>query len=437
MQDCQEKPQRPAFSHKRFKNMIGNLNPRDKRVTIIGAGISGLLIGYALKKRGFQVSIHEASSRIGGLIQTKKTSFGMAESAAHSLLVTPEIQSFFQELGVELVSLNPNSRARYIYRNGGMHRMPLRFFELASTVLRFFSKPKVALDFKTATLADWCKAYLGEAPLKYLLSPFVTGVFAASPEELNARISFPKLTPNLPSVSLFQWFFEGKKSPRAKMMAPKKGMEFLVHQLGKFLQEEIKLNSPIHSLVGLTGNIILTVPTSELSKLIAKEDPHSAELLMRVRYSSLISITCFYKKSAFKTDAPHGVGVLIPRGEGLRLLGCLFNSSAFPNRVHDPEVISLTAMLGGSTDPGALTLGDEEIKLLLHSEMKSLLRATEDPIHVEITRLNRAIPVYSQELKEAQDSLKQGFCSKNGQLVFNNYSKEVSIRSLINALHQI
>ncbi|NDF15028.1 amino acid oxidase, partial [bacterium] len=35
--------------------MIGRLDPDHRSVTIVGAGISGLLTGYVLKKRGWQV----------------------------------------------------------------------------------------------------------------------------------------------------------------------------------------------------------------------------------------------------------------------------------------------------------------------------------------------------------------------------------------------
>lgn len=40
------------------------------KVTIIGAGVSGLCAGYELKKAGFNVTILEASSRVGGRVKT-------------------------------------------------------------------------------------------------------------------------------------------------------------------------------------------------------------------------------------------------------------------------------------------------------------------------------------------------------------------------------
>jgi protoporphyrinogen oxidase len=42
-----------------------------KKILIIGGGISGVYLGYRLKKEGFLIKIIEANSRIGGRVYTK------------------------------------------------------------------------------------------------------------------------------------------------------------------------------------------------------------------------------------------------------------------------------------------------------------------------------------------------------------------------------
>jgi oxygen-dependent protoporphyrinogen oxidase len=214
--------------------MIGKLNPNDKRVTIVGAGISGLLIGYALKRKGYQVTIHEKTNRCGGLIQTKNTPYGIVETAAHSILVNETVKSLLDELGVEVVGVNPDSKARYIYRKGKMRRMPLTFIEIIKTLIRFFSKPKLSKPLSELTLAEWGNAYLGHAATEYLLAPFTTGVFACHPKELNTKLSFPKLLPATPNLSLFQHLRSHRKNPksdRGQMMVFKHGTEELIQKL--------------------------------------------------------------------------------------------------------------------------------------------------------------------------------------------------------------
>jgi len=76
--------------------MIGSLS-RDSsqtnpEVTIVGAGIAGLLAAYYLDKAGWTVHLIEAQSRPGGMLETTKTPLGISEAAAHSIPASPTVQ---------------------------------------------------------------------------------------------------------------------------------------------------------------------------------------------------------------------------------------------------------------------------------------------------------------------------------------------------------
>ena len=416
--------------------MIGKIDPSFKQVNIIGGGISGLLAGYTLKKKGYQIQIFEASPRVGGLIHTQQTPYGPVESAAHSLLVSKAVQNFFDELNVPLIPLNPKSKARYIVRDGKMHRMPLHFSEIMTTLKKLLSKPKDPFFAETGSLQEWGDAYLGPAATRFLLSPFITGIYSCTPKELNAHLAFPSLVNNDPHLSLWSILRSRKKSnePRPQMMTPLNGMETLVGALSEKLKAEIRVNAPVTDLHSLSGNIILTLPAYTSSPLLKSIDPASSEALSKVNYSSLITITVFYHRSDFKKHPPRGVGVLIPRKENYRILGCLFNSSAFSNRVVSEDTVSLTVMLGGTTDPEAIHLTHDQIHSLINEELRTLLNTKNAPLHLEITRWKNAIPIYSSDLKFAISQLTTGFCAQPGRVIFSNYSKTVSIRGLIESL---
>ncbi|HEX8290247.1 MAG TPA: FAD-dependent oxidoreductase, partial [Pyrinomonadaceae bacterium] len=105
--------------------MIGTLDETRREATIVGAGIAGMLAAYALDKKGYEVTLLEERGEAGGLIQTVHTEYGMAERAAHSLLASGPVMEFCQDLGVELAEVRPDSRARFVVRDGRLRKFPL------------------------------------------------------------------------------------------------------------------------------------------------------------------------------------------------------------------------------------------------------------------------------------------------------------------------
>lgn len=425
--------------------MIGTLHSQHSKATIVGAGISGLLIAYRLKQLGYEVQVLEQSHRAGGLIQTRKTPDGLVECAAHSLLVPPETEVFFRELGLELEPVDSKSRARFIVRDRKPQRLPLRFFELIQILWRFLFGPKKSesheiQDLKVMTLAEFGDRYLGKPATQFLLAPFVSGVFACRPQEIETAIAFPKLLPTNPNQSLFSHLRRSPKKPRPKMMVLKGGMESLTQALAQKLEGSIRYGHTVESIAPYLNdqNLILTTPAQITAQLLENLDPQSSSALQQVRYSPLVTCTLFCPAGAFKNGAPRGVGVLIPREEPYRILGVLYNSSAFPSRVTSPDQVSLTIMLGGSTDPEAILLTDSEIKSLIQNELYSLLGlridAASSKMTLHITRWNKAIPIFNHSLTLARSALSSGFCSIPGRIVFSNYSDAVSIRGMIETI---
>ncbi|MBS1958058.1 MAG: protoporphyrinogen oxidase [Bdellovibrionales bacterium] len=422
--------------------MIGNLNFKNKTATIVGAGVSGLLIAYKLKRLGFEVEILEAGTRVGGLLHTLQTPFGMVEKAAHSLLVSRDVSDFLQELGLKLVPVNHGSKSRFIVRGGKIRRMPLNFREIVSTLRHIFKKPTLTKDLKSLSFAEWGQGYLGPAATEYFLNPFTTGIFACSPDELIASLAFPILIPESSDHSLFKHIRSLKKrkkrSERPVMMALENGMQSLTDALANELRGQIKLNTPLQSFDSLSahGNVILSTPATVTAKLLETVDPTSSALLKQIRYTPLVSVTAFFDRSAFARTPPKGMGFLVPKSQGHRVLGCLFNSSAFPNRANG-DLVSLTIMLGGSGDPHAAELSDSEIQNIITNELSKLIGLKSSAKHLEITRHLNAIPVFDLTLQKCRNTLRDGYCSQDGRIVFSNFSANISIRGMIESLCQI
>ena len=146
--------------------MIGALHPDTKAVTVVGAGISGLLSAYYLDRAGYEVRLIEASDSVGGLIGTISTPYGIAERAANSLLVSGPVCELCNELKVPLRGVQEGSSNRYIWRKNRCRRLPLSAFELAGVLRRVLFRKGLPPD-DSRTLEEWGHHHLGYAGVKY------------------------------------------------------------------------------------------------------------------------------------------------------------------------------------------------------------------------------------------------------------------------------
>lgn len=431
--------------------MIGSLKTKtanDREAIIIGAGISGLLTAYVLDKNGFKVTLIEEAERPGGLIFTRQTEYGPAEAAAHSFLVTDEVREICQDLGVELSSVNPEARARYIYRRGKLRRFPLSIIEALIAFFKAYfvlSRPDVSRG--SATLEEWGNRHLGKGALNYLLSPFLTGIYAARPSEICVGAAFPSMEipagQSLLSAQLRKFRLRltrpkgQNKAGHKKMMAPTHGMGSLIQALEKRLNERLgerfrKGEKVLRLPEG--SNVILAVPAPRAAALLSEKDPELSKALSEVQYSPLVSATIFAPKNAF-ANAPRGVGVLVPEKENRGCLGILFNSSAFPGRAKDEEsLVSLTMMFGGTVQPEIIDKPDHELHALIRYELKTVLNIDESgaqSAQIFIHRWPNAIPRYDRKLIGAWDAARLGWCSTPGHILVGNYTGQVSIRGMM------
>jgi len=415
-------------------NMIGRINPQEKNVTVIGGGFAGMLAAYAFDRQGYEVTLYEASDRLGGLICTVETEMGISEGAAHSLLVTAPVLEFFRNLGVELIEVSPGSQARYILREGRLCKFPLRFFEAVGVLCRGLFVRSKEENWGQITFQEWSLRFLGRSALNYLITPMLRGIYGASPELLTVRAVFPGLcVPR--GYSLFRHLIRSRstKTERGKMMAPVGGMGSLVRKLEERLRERLKdrlrVSTSIEELPR-SGNVVLAVPTAMAAKLLSKQDSRLSQALSEVRSTPLVSVTVFLKKSQLKV-IPRGVGVLVPEVENRRILGILFNSSSFEGRVKSQDWISCTVLLGGSGQPEMIEASDESLKQIIRDEFQSIFGLEGDLGLCLIWRRKSAVPQYGKHVLELWKIAESGWCSAPGNILFGNYTGQVSLRGMI------
>ncbi len=414
--------------------MIGAINQNKREVTIVGAGIAGMLAAYVLDARGYRVTLIEAKRRAGGLIQTRQTDFGIAESAAHSLIATEAVSELCRDLEVELIAPRKEAKAKYVVRNGKLTRFPLTFQETLNSVRHAaFARSHNAGD---ETLDRWAHRHIGKAACDYLLTPFVRGIYGVQPAELGVSTAFPFL--HLAEGQTLLWAFakhrkRSRKKPSKTRVAPRLGMGDLVTKLEKRLEQ--RLGSRFRKGEELrdvpdAANVILATPAYAAAQLLQSSAPELAEELRKVHYTPIVSVTTFVERRAFERPL-HGVGVLMPACENTKSLGILFNSSSFEYRVtDDTRLASFTVMMGGTASPNWLNAGDEEIQQALKLELFEFLGIRE-PLATVIHRWPCALPQYGIDLPNVWQSARRSWCAQRGHLLFGNYTGQISLRGMI------
>ena len=434
--------------------MIGTINKAEREVTVVGAGISGLLAAHALERKGYRVTLLEERAHAGGLIQTKRTDYGIAEAAAHSLLATPGVVRFCEELGVELAEIRRDSRARFIVRGGRPRKFPLSLGETLGAVRRAaFARAVNHLDEQD--LDGWGRRHLGDGAVEYLLSPFVQGIYGVRPEDLGVAAAFPELSlapgSTLLGTMLGKAFKrqptadgpapkKGEPKQRKRMVAPLGGMGDvtgrLQQRLSESLGERFRRGEAVTEIPD-APNVILATPAYVTARLLAGRAPRLSAALEGVRYTPIVSVTAFVPTSNF-TRPVKGVGVLVPPRERRKSLGVLFNSSAFEGRVFDESrYASFTVLFGGTLQPRWVYASDEEIARAVSEELEGLLGIKGEPAELVINRWRRAIPQYSTALPNVWRAARETWCAGPGRILFGNYTGQVSLRGMIEAAAEL
>ena len=176
----------------------------EKKIIILGAGVSGLSAAYWLKKDGYDVTVLEKKDEVGGSMESVIENGYVFDRGPNSgLETTPLIGQLVDELGLkeQLVYANKEGNKRYILRRNQLYALPMSPPAFLKTKLfgtgaklRLLAEPLIGRsdDGYYQSVADFVKRRLGKEFLDYAINPFVAGVYAGNPEELSVKSAFPK-----------------------------------------------------------------------------------------------------------------------------------------------------------------------------------------------------------------------------------------------------
>ena len=169
--------------------------------------------------------------------------------------------------------------------------------------------------------------------------------------------------------------------------------------------------------------------------LLDKIAPEIAENVAEIPYVSIASVPLAYRAEQVSRKLD-GFGFLTPRGEGLRTLGSIWNSSLFAGRSPEGWVF-MTNFIGGATDTGAVNLDDEELIHIVHNDLSKVLGISGEPRRLPITRYERAIPQYTLGHAARVERIESSLRDIPGLWIAGNYLRGISLGDCIKQAERV
>ena len=233
----------------------------EKKIYIVGAGLSGLIAALELEKAGLSAVILEASDRIGGRMKTDVEA-GYRFDHGFQVLNTayPEAKRYLDFQALQLKNFDPGAiifEGKDSYILTDPLRNPLKLVGMAvSRVGTFLDKvrvftltqelkkksPETIFSEPSLPTHEYLKNYgFSDAIITNFFRPFFRGIFLENNLETSSR--------------MFEFVF--KMFSQGYAAVPAKGMGQIPEMIKSQLQTtEIKLNTPVASVEG--ENILLS-----------------------------------------------------------------------------------------------------------------------------------------------------------------------------------
>ena len=405
-----------------------------RRVAIVGAGIAGLSLAHALgrrgaRERGIEVIVLEAASRVGGNIRTEWLDGFLCEWGPNGFLDSvPATLELVRDLGLEsrLHVSDDSARRRFIFRNGRLHRLPEGPGDfLRSHLLSWPGKLRIAGEpwarrrpEGDESIHAFASRRIGREAADVLIDSMVSGVFGGDARRLSLRACFPKMWEmESEHGGLFRALLAKRRArklsggpvgaPAGRLTSFRQGTVELVDELARRLGDALKLRAPVERItrdgcyrLDVVGGgrieadqVVLAGGAESSATIVRPLDAELAGILGEIP-SAPMTVVCLGYDQAQLPGPLDGFGFLVPRGEGQRILGALWDSSIYPGRA--PKAASLIrVMLGGAHDPEAASLDEDTLVAAATGGLADTMGIRAEPIFRRVFRHRIGIPQYT------------------------------------------
>lgn len=442
------------------------------KAVIVGGGVTGLCaLHYLSKELGpEQVHLLEASDYLGGHTRTDRVEGFISDWGPNGFLdKEPRTLQWIEELGLtsQLLRADEASAHRFIYKNGRLIEIKPPPAFLWSGLLSVQGSARLALEPFVPQKADldaeesiweFARRRIGREAADTLVSCMVSGVFGGDAKKLSLRHCFPRMEQlEREHGGLVRALLAvRKKDKSASAMGPKgvltsfqKGIGYLAEQAAEKMSDSISAKWPVaevsRSENGFalrsesgdsveTDHVVLACTAYSAATMLKRTAPEASDALDSIPYAGLAVVCTGYRREDVGHDL-NGFGFLAPRGQGVRMLGCIWTSSVFPTRRKE-GFVQLRTMFGGAMDPEAVLLKDEALLGLLDEEVHPLLMVKKAPEYVRIFKHPRGIPQYTLDHGKILKTLDATEETLKGLHFVGNAYRGVSLNDCVVSAHR-
>ena len=430
----------------------------DKKIVIIGGGISGLATAYSLeeiaRKKGESISItlFEKNNRIGGNILTERTDGFLIEGGPDCFLSEkPWAIQLCERLGMgeSLLRTNDEYRKTYILLNGHLHELPEGvilmipteiFPLLKSNLISLSGKIRMGMELfipkkessADESLSQFVRRRLGQEALDKIAAPLVAGVHAEDPDTMSVKSRFPRFVQmeeeygslikgmiakrremrragskgNKPKYTMFMTLKDGLSEMPATIVQNLKMTKILTNRevAGVDKRDIFKISLKNGEVLD-ADTVVFATPSYETASLLTGINDSISALLNKIPYASTATVSLAFKKESI-SNPMNGFGFLVPRQEKRRITGATWVSRKFSYRSPDDSVL-IRCFIGGSHNEKLVFLNDKDMIEMVKGELRDIMGITSEPLLTRIYRWEKAMPQYTIGHEERLSALNQ------------------------------
>ncbi len=420
-----------------------------KRIAVVGAGIAGLAAAYeAIKHPGCELTLFEASDRLGGTVETVHEGGFTIETGPDSWVSDRgAARELAEELGLggEIIQSNDAIRRNYLLQGRALTPMPdgmrmvvpTRWAPILESPLfswtarlAYLREPKRAQEFKEQAEArtedesvrSFVTRHFGTEATETIAGPLLAGVFGGDIDFLSAgavlapfvRLEREHGSLIAPIMAQVERERAAGKKPQPVFTTVRGGLGSLVTRIAEALPPgSIRRRTPVLALARESSGwrvttekhgaerfdrVVLAAPADSTRALLGPVDAEAAALLRMESSSAIVVALCFGPEQSARLRVPRGFGFLVPPGRALsdepELLAGTFMDQKFPDRA--PEgCVFLRGFFGGHAAPRMMDWDDARIAEAARAQFAKLLGPLPVPAPAVVRRWPRSLPQYS------------------------------------------